>query len=173
MPLGAAILLCLVIADRAGLLLVGPDDMSVYHGRRVRVARVIDGDTLEIAAPDPVEGRPATHLRLLGIDAPEPAGRDQPAEAHADDAAALAAALVEGRDVTLTLESHRTRGSFGQVLAHVTLPDGSSLNEALLSAGLARADERWPHALLDRYAQLERAARRQELGIWAEKIHQE
>ncbi len=166
--LGAVILGALVIADRAGWLLAGPDDMSQYHGRHVRVGRVIDGDTLEIAVPDPVHGRPTTRVRLWGIDAPEPTGRDRPAEALAGEAAALAALLVEGGDVTLSLESHRTRGSFGRVLAHVTLADGSSLNEALLSAGFARVDERWPHSLLGRYAQVERVARRQKIGIWAE-----
>ena len=69
--------------------------------------------------------------------------------------------------MTLTLEPHRTRGSFGRLLAHAQLPDGSSLNEALLAAGLARADDRWPHSLVGRYAQLERIARREGLGIWS------
>ena len=74
--------------------------------------------------------------------------------------------LADGREVVLYLESHRPRGTFGRILAHVELPDGSSLNEALLAAGLARVDERWPHALLGRYAQLERGARREGVGIW-------
>jgi endonuclease YncB( thermonuclease family) len=101
------------------------------------------------------------------VDTPEPAGRDRPAEPFADEARALTQELAAGGSVTLTLEPHRTRGSFGRLLAHVELPDGSSLNEALLAAGLARADDRWPHALVSRYARLQRAARREGLGLWS------
>ena len=64
------------------------------------------------------------------------------------------------------METHRTRGSLGQVLAHVRLVGGISLNERILAEGLARTDERWPHARLTRYAQVERAARRKGVGVW-------
>ena len=111
--------------------------------------------------------RIATQVRLWGVDSPEVAGRDRPAEPFADEARTFTRARTAGGLVTLTLEPHRTRGAFGRLLAHVELPDGTSLNEALLAAGLARADDRWPHALLGRYAQLERAARREGAGIWA------
>ncbi|MHC4826727.1 MAG: thermonuclease family protein [Planctomycetota bacterium] len=165
----AGLLATVVIADRCGWLLVGRgDDMSAYHGTAARVARAIDGDTLEIEIPDHLHRRPITQVRLWGVDSPEMAGRGHPAEPFADEARALTHKLAAGGPVTLTLEPHRTRGSFGRLLAHVELPDGSSLNEALLAAGLARADDRWPHALLGRYAQLERAARREGVGIWSQ-----
>ncbi|MHC4590774.1 MAG: thermonuclease family protein [Planctomycetota bacterium] len=152
--IAAALLIALVIADRSGWLLVRqPDDMTVYHGAAVRVARVIDGDTFEIQIPDRLHHRPVTQVRLWGVDSPEAAGRNRPPEPFGP--------------VTLTLEPHRTRGSFGRLLAHAQLPDGSSLNEALLAAGLARADDRWSHSLVGRYAQLERVARREGLGIWS------
>jgi endonuclease YncB( thermonuclease family) len=69
--------------------------------------------------------------------------------------------------VVLSLETHRTRGPMGAVLAHVRLPGGASLNERILAEGLARADERWPHALLTRYAEIERSARRAKCGRWS------
>lgn len=154
----AAGLAALVAADRAGLLLVRrPDDMAAYHGRTARVARVIDGATLEIEVPDAAHDRALTVVRLWGVDCQK-----------LREARELARELAGGEPVTLALEAHRTRGAFDRVLAHVELADGSSLNEALLAAGLARVDERWPHSLLERYAQLERAARRQGLGIWSE-----
>ena len=131
------------------------------------VARIIDGDTLEIEVPDPVHRRSTTRVRLWGVDCPEPAGPDRAGEPLADEARALTRSLAQGRMVTLTLESHRTRGTRQRILAHVELPDGTSLNEALLTAGLARADDRWPHAQLGRYAQAQRAARKDALGIWS------
>ncbi len=141
--------------------------MSASPGRRVEVVRVIDGDTLEIKHPDALNNRPVTRIRLWGLDCPETAKRDRSADPYADQATDQTRSLAADRMVTLSLESHRTRGTFGRVLAHVELPDGTSLNEALLSAGLAIADERWPHSLIGRYAQLERAAKRAGLGIWS------
>jgi endonuclease YncB( thermonuclease family) len=167
--IAAALLVALVIADRSGWLLVRrPDDMTAYHGTAVRVARVIDGDTFEIEVPDRLHERPVTQVRLWGVDSPEAARRDRAAEPFADEARALTRTLTADGPVTLTLEPHRTRGSFGRLLAHAQLADGSSLNEALLAAGLARADDRWSHSLVGRYAQLERVARREGLGIWSQ-----
>ena len=165
---GGVLLIALIIADRSGWLLVpNIDDMSAYHGLQAQVVRVIDGDTIEIKHPDALHDRPVTRIRLWGLDCPESAKPDRPADPFADQATRRTRSLATDGIVTLTLESHRTRGTFGRVLAHVELSDGSSLNEALLSAGLAVADERWPHSLLGRYAQLERAAKRAGLGVWS------
>jgi endonuclease YncB( thermonuclease family) len=49
----------------------------------------------------------------------------------------------------------------------VEVEDGRVLNEALLAAGLARPDERWPHARMRRYAQVAHAARRTGVGVWS------
>jgi micrococcal nuclease len=159
----------LIVADRSGCLLARRvDDMAAYHGMQTRIVAVLDGDTIEVALPDALHDRPTTRVRLCGIDCPEPARPRQPAEPWAGEASSLTRSLTEDATITLWLEPHATRGVFGRVLAHVELPDGSSLNEALLAAGLAVADDRWPHARLTRYAQLENTARRQGVGIWSE-----
>lgn len=156
----AAVLVALALADHAGWLLAHPDDMAVYHGRETQVVRVIDGATIEVAVRDRVNDRPVTRVRLWGLDCARLAGKRTAAAA-----AALTRSML-ARGAVLSLEAHRTRGSFGRVLAHVTTPEGGSVNEALLAGGLARADDRWPHALLGRYARLERAAQRQKVGTW-------
>ena len=162
------VLIGLIIADRSGWLLVPKiDDMTAYHGASAEVLRVIDGDTIEIELSDAMHDRPVTRIRFWGLDCPETAKPDRPAAPYANEATELTRMLAAARPGTLFLESHRTRGVFGRVLAHVELPDGTSLNEALLSAGLAVADERWSHSRLGRYAQLERAAKRAGLGIWS------
>ncbi len=164
-----AVLIALIVADRNGWLLVRhADDMATYHGARAQVVRVIDGDTIEIDIPDPREDRPVTRLRLWGVGCPELAKPHQPAEPFADEAAAMTHSLADGQVISLRLESHRTRGEYGRLLVHVELPDGSSLNEALLTGGYAEADDRWPHSLLGRYAQLQRTARRKALGFWSD-----
>jgi micrococcal nuclease len=133
----------------------------------VQVIRVIDGDTLDVGLPDLVHDRPVTRVRLWGIDCPERGRNDEPDEPLADDATALTRSLVQRQIVTLWLEPHRTRGDYGRLLAHVELSDGRVLNEALLADGLARAEDRWPHGRLARYAQVEHSARRQGVGMWS------
>lgn len=167
--LAAALGLTLIALDHGGRLLVrSPDDLAAYDGRRFEVTRALDGDTIEIAAPDRLNDRPYTRVRLWGVDAPELAARQRPADTLAVEARAMTHRLVAGRLVLLRLEPHRTRGALGRVLAHVELPDGTSVNETLLRSGLARADDRWPHALLGRYARLDREARRDGAGLWAD-----
>ncbi len=166
----ALVVIALIAADRSGLLLVPrPDDLTTYHGITARVRWVIDGDTFDVDLPDRVNRRAATRIRLWGVDCPERARPDQPAEPFADEARELTRALVEQGPVTLYLEPHRTRGTFGRVLAHVEAADGRSINGALLEAGYAAVDERWPHSRLSRYAALQRAAQQAGVGMWAEE----
>ncbi len=160
--------MALIIADQCGWLLVRhTDDMQSYHGRQIRVLRVIDGDTLEIDQPDHVQDHASTRVRLCGINCPEAAGPDREAQPWAQQAVEFTRSQVRGQGITLTLESHTTRDKFGRLLAHIELEDGRSLNENLLDAGLAWIDDRWPHSRLSRYAQVERSARQRAVGLWS------
>lgn len=160
------LLMAVFLADRWGLLVYGGADATRYDGRTFRVVAVIDGDTLDLDAKD---GRHATtRVRLWGINTPEHARADRPAQHGADAATQRATALAFGQSVTVRLESHRLRGRYGRLLAYVILPDGTVLNERLLSEGLAQADDRWPHRDMDRYDQLEDQAQREKRGLWFE-----
>lgn len=165
----AIVIALLIVADGRGWLLVrADDDLPAYHGRIARVTHVVDGDTIDVALPDALHDHaPTTRIRLWGIDTPEMRRFDQAEEPLAREAQRLAMHILEGREVRLFLELQRPRDSYGRVLAHVELIDGRSLNEELLAAGLARADDRWPHVRLTRYAQVELAARRAEVGLWS------
>ncbi len=165
--LALLVLFCLSYVDRRGWLLVPhADDMATYHGIQGRVTRVIDGDTFEIDIPDRLNQRPVTRVRLWGLNCPEQASIDREAEPLADEATNMTKRLIEGGVVTLSLEPHRTRGTFGRVLAHVDIPDQGDLNIALLEAGLAITDERWPHRWLARYAKAQRQAQQKRTGLW-------
>ncbi|MEM7626375.1 MAG: thermonuclease family protein [Planctomycetota bacterium] len=162
--MATAALAGLILADRAGWGFYQGPDLSRYDGKTFRVAGVIDGDTLELAIKD--GERPTTRVRLWGIDAPEVARDGRPSEPFADDATDRAQTLAYGTTVKLSLEPHRLRGRYGRLLAYVTLPDGTVLNERLLAEGLARAEDRWPHRAAGRYAQLEAQARHEGRGLW-------
>ena len=77
---------------------------------------------------------------------------------------------AQGQVIKLTIEPHQLRGRFGRLLGFVELPDGTMLNEQLLIAGLARADDRFSHRFLERFALLELQAKRERVGLWAVKL---
>jgi micrococcal nuclease len=164
------ILVFLVFADRMGWLLIRhPDDMAAYHGITARMTRVIDGNTIEVNIPDALNRKSSTRVRLCGINCPEFSRSVSAAAAEplAQEAADCTRSLVEDVDMRIWLDAQHTRDAFGAVLARVELPDGRAVNEILLEQGLARANDRIPHAQLTRYAQLELTARRRRIGIWS------
>lgn len=162
-----AVLLGVAAADRyAGWTPLG-DDWARYHGRSFEVSRVIDGDTLELHAPD--GDRRVTTVRLWGINTPEIAKPqwNTPDQPWSREAKAFAGSLAEGATVTLQLQRHRYRGRYGRVLAYVVLADGSVLNERLLAGGYAEQEDRWSHDQVRAYDELERQARREAVGMWS------
>ena len=159
--------------DRRGLLLVDVSDLKHYNGRSFLVERVLDGDTLVIAEPDKSRNTRITVIRIWGIDAPEAARpfTDPPREAEpfSAEATEFLRQMVQGQEISLRLEPQRLRGNFGRLLAHVTLPDGRSAARELVKAGLARADDRWPHDDIATLDHLQITAKRKKIGIWSSK----
>ncbi|GAG01773.1 unnamed protein product, partial [marine sediment metagenome] len=74
--------------------------------------------------------------------------------------------LALGKQVTVYLEEHRTRGKFGRLLAYVQLPDDRFLNKVLLTEGFAYADLRFKHLFYNKYKRLEASARSEKRGLW-------
>jgi len=167
LALALVVLVLLVLLDRWGGGLYAGDDMARYDGQRFEVARVIDGDTLDLRVPDGEDA--VTRIRLWGVDTPELASRDGEREAEplAQEAADFARELAQGRWVTLHLEPGRRRGRYGRVLAYVELDDGTLLNARLIGVGLSPADDRWSHSRLDAFERLEAEAQSRGLGLWA------
>jgi micrococcal nuclease len=141
------------------------DDRNRYHDRAFRVIRVLDGDTLDINAPD--GEHLVTRIRLWGVDAPE-LGHGAGSEPFAVEATEFARRTLSGRDVHLVLSPSQTRDRFGRLLAYVFLERGGTMfNELLIEGGYARADARFPHHYDDRFKAAERRARRLPAGLWA------
>ncbi len=94
----------------------------------MRVAQVFDGDTCRLA-----DGRT---VRLAGIDAPETAHGNAPAQYFAAQAKAALKRRVLGRELRLVRDG-RGGDRFGRVLGDFVLPDGASVAEALVADGMA------------------------------------
>jgi micrococcal nuclease len=129
------------------------------------VARVIDGDTLELAG--------GQRVRLLGLDAPE-LGRDgRPAEFLAHQAREALAALTLNRQVRLEYDRLRY-DQYGRLLAYLRLPDGGLVNLELVRRGLSRVYLISPNL---RYREELLAAQQEALaagrGVWPQLLRQD
>jgi micrococcal nuclease len=124
------------------------------------IARVLDAETLLLD-----DGR---HLRLIGALAPRAGDVGATSDTWPPENAARDALteLAVGRSAVLwhdTVQSDR----YGQVLAHVMI-DGTWLQGTLVTRGLARAYGRpGSDACTEALAKLERRAREEEHGLWA------
>jgi micrococcal nuclease len=134
-----------------GLTLV-PPSAAAAAAFAARVVAVTDGDTLKVLRDGHVEV-----VRLQGIDAPE---KGQP---HGTRAKQFAAQLAFGQTVTVHPAGHDRNG---RLLAEVTLPDGQSLNQALVRAGYAWWFRRY--SADPRLASAEAAARAAHAGLWVD-----
>jgi micrococcal nuclease len=141
-------------------------DISKYHGRQFTVVKVVDGDTLDIDIPDGKYSH--TRIRLWGIDTPETKDPRTGPMYFGKEASDFTTKLALGKQVTIYLEKEKkTRDKYHRLLAYIQLPDGTFLNEILLSEGYAYADLRFKHGLFNKYKQLESVARSQKIGLWA------
>jgi hypothetical protein len=120
--------------------------ISALTGRRLDVLEVIGPTTLRLAAG---EGPP--EVSLLGVVVPE-----------AGETAAIAwlREQVGGGHVMVEFDAAPVRDQAGRMAAYV-YRDEMMLNEAMLRAGLARADDRAVHRLSEWFARLEQGATRQ------------
>jgi micrococcal nuclease len=124
----------------------------------VLAARVIDGDTLELAS--------GLKLRLIGVDTPETVHPQKPVEAFGKEASEFTRHMVEGKRVRLEYDWQRS-DKYGRTLAYVYLEDGTFLNAELIRQGYGHAYTRFPFKHLDDFRALEREARQQKRGLWA------
>lgn len=177
--LGAAALLLLLPLAACAELYRWTDERGVLHysdrpppggaerveataqssAREVRVAEVLDGDTVELADE--------RRLRLIGIDAPELPRRGRPGEPGATAAREALQDLLNGAD--LRLEPGETaHDHYDRLLGYLHDAQSHDIGEEMLRAGFAvvslhEDNARRANAYFDAEAEA-RAARR---GLWA------
>src|SRR4051794_7934977 len=125
-----------------------------------RVARVVDGDTIEIEFDGERED-----LRLIGIDTPETVKPGTPVQCYGPRASTFTHGLLEGQTVRVVFGVER-RDVYGRLLGYVRLGD-RMVNAMLVRRGLARTLTIPPN---DRFAplfdRLALEAARAGRGLW-------
>ena len=123
------------------------------------VARIIDGDTIELSNGEKV--------RYIGIDTPELHHPQKEVECYAREAYEANCRMVEGKKVRLELDVEE-RDRYGRILAYVYVDD-LMVNEWLVANGYARVATFPPNVkYAERFLQLEREARQAKIGLWAD-----
>ncbi|AZZ43908.1 nuclease [Pseudomonadaceae bacterium SI-3] len=127
---------------------------------RVKVATVIDGDTLRL-----VDGR---SVRLIGLNATEMGRKGRSAEPFAEAARNRLQSLVSTNDGYVAIRIGRqSRDHYGRVLAHAFDKHGENLEAQMLAEGLGFFIAIAPNVSL---AECQRAAERQARsagkGVW-------
>jgi endonuclease YncB( thermonuclease family) len=193
-PAGAAVavLIALILAW-SRLHTPSGGDLDRYQNQTFTCVRAVDGDTIDIAAPD--ASRDHTRIRLWGVDTPETDKSPTGAMYFGAEASAFTHRLVDGKPVRIVLSPDRTRDKYGRLLAYVyvnvggavasnaggaggttgdgatgmqtaAVSEGEMLNEQLIAGGYAYADRRFPHLWKERFSGLEEKARKKKLGLW-------
>lgn len=135
-----------------------PKDVAGY----VRVTRVIDGDTFEIAGGE--------HVRLIGVNTPEIHHPTKGIEPYGKEAAAFTKKLLEGKYVRLEKDVQE-RDRYGRLLAYVYLVDGTFVNAELLRQGYAQVMTVPPNVRhQEEFLRLQAEAREQKRGLWADTV---
>lgn len=131
-----------------------PSASPEFLTNKVKVTRVIDGDTIETEK----EGV-RTRVRYTGIDTPEPGDcfGSQASRANSD--------LVLGKEVSLETDV-QVLDKYGRTLAYVWL-DNTLVNEELVRQGFARVSTYPPNVKYQiRFVTAEREAREAKRGLW-------
>jgi len=147
------VIVALVVFVKRPEVFAPQEDVNSGNSEEVyaSVARVIDGDTIEISGGQKV--------RLLGIDAPE---RGEP---YFDEAKKHLQELTEGKDVRLTKDVRET-DKYGRLLRHIYV-DEAWINEKMIQDGFARIVTFPPDvAHVDAFTNAQEEAQNQKKGLW-------
>jgi micrococcal nuclease len=131
-------------------------------GPAVTVARVVDGDTVEIIPA--VDG--LTEVRLIGVYTPETKDPRTGVQPYGEEAYRFTASTLEGEEVSLEFDVEKV-DRYGRLLAYVWLPDGRMFNEVLLKEGYAPVATFPPNVrYVERFEKAQREAREAGRGLW-------
>lgn len=131
---------------------------------KVKVSRVVDGDTIEL-----IDGRT---VRYLNIDTPETKKPGTPVQCFGLEASSFNKKLVDGQEIEIKPDKENEDG-YGRMLRFIFLKGSNnqkveeSLNAKMVNEGYARSMIIKPNTTYQNiFKDLEKEAKNKKLGIW-------
>ena len=153
-----AVCLCLLCFTNLPVF-ADPACSEEHFSETARVRYIYDGDTVHLD-----DGR---KVRLIGINTPELAHDNKPAELFAKQSKNLLNKLFSSDKTIKLIHGVEKKDHYGRLLAHGFLADGQNIQAELLKQGFARAIAIPPNTRLSNcYFELEHKARCSKSGLW-------
>jgi len=125
----------------------------------VKVARVVDGDTIELE-----DGR---IVRYIGINTPETVNPNILVQCYGNEASAKNRELVEGKNVKL-MPDISDKDKYGRLLRYVYLEDNTFINLLLIESGFAFSSLYAPDIKYqNQFNAAEKEAKDGKKGLWS------
>jgi micrococcal nuclease len=138
---------------------------NLNQNSNYQIKKYIDGDTFWVHNPNGKDFK----VRLIGINAPEPrAYFDKVEEPFGKEASIHIKMLLKDSIVRLEFDVD-SLDQYGRTLAYVFLEDSTFINAKMIEDGYAQIATYPPNIkYVELYQRLEREARENERGLWAE-----
>ena len=144
----------------------------------LKITKILDGDSIIVSS---IFGKDEKEIRLYGLDAPEIKNNRKLKEDEKKTQMAGNFLIQLGRQslnfilkvappetkVTIVTEKNNFNDFYGRQLAYVILPDGSCLNEILLSEGYAKAMNEYYCSEMEKYQKLNFSAMQAGKGLYS------
>ena len=143
--------------------------VEITNPNRVKttVARVIDGDTLEVNINGLIE-----KIRIIGINTPETVDPRKSVECFGMEASNTAKSILSvGREIELEADpTQQDRDQYNRLLRYVWFENGQSdFGEIMISRGFAyEYTYNTPYKYQEKYKQAQKTAESSKAGLWAD-----
>lgn len=161
--LGMVIAILFVVATQSGWLNSPVKKAQQNQPGLYSISRFVDGDTIAVD----MDGHEET-IRFIGIDTPETHKPNTPVQCYGPEAAAFTKSLISSGKVRLQADNLDTnRDRYGRLLRYVYLPDGTLLEDKLVSEGYAFAYTQFPFEKKQQIIDDETQAKTSGKGLWS------
>lgn len=162
--LGLLVVLFIAIGQNQGWFDKTEQGVMTSQPGLYSIVHYVDGDTITVN----MNGTNET-IRFIGIDTPETHKPNTPVQCYGPAAAAytknrITAAGSKVRLVSDSLSTNRDR--YNRLLRYVYLPDGTDLNEQLVTNGYAFYYPYFPFSKKDEFNKAEQQAMATKKGLW-------
>lgn len=128
-----------------------------------RVAKFDDGDTIVVD----MNGTQET-VRFIGVDTPETHKPNTPVQCYGPEASNYTKRLIGNQRVRLQADPLDTnRDRYGRLLRYIYLPDGTLVEQKLISEGYGFAYTYFPFQKAIDFSAYEQAAKTAGKGLWS------